>query len=149
VPEALGLQRLQRPRTPSRYHSVGTYRIGLNKEPKGRGYIKLYWWEEPMAAAATVELKAQATRFFSQLDGTAFFEWLKKLPCVSKFEGRGDTLSIRVLESKVDEYALRELLALFHRYRLDMKQLSVFDKQDFAGWFRNTEAYWYKSVFGS
>jgi hypothetical protein len=97
----------------------------------------------------TVELKAQATPFFSQLDETAFFEWLKKLPCISKVEGRGETLSIRVLESKVDEYAMRELLALFQRYKIDMKQLSIFDKQDFAGWFHNTEAYWYESVFGS
>jgi hypothetical protein len=102
-----------------------------------------------MTTATTVELKAQATRFFSQLDETAFFEWLKKLPCVSKFEGKGDTMSIRVLESKVDEYAMRELLALFQRYRIDMKQLSVFDKEDFAGWLHNTEAYWYESVFGA
>jgi hypothetical protein len=102
-----------------------------------------------MATATTVELKAHATLFFSQLDEGALFEWLKKLPCVSKFEGKGDTLSIRILESRVDEYALRELLALFQRYRIDMRQLSVFDKRDFGGWFHNTEAYWYESVFGS
>jgi len=102
-----------------------------------------------MTTATTVELKAKATWFFSQLDETAFFEWLKKLPCVSKFEGKGDTLSIRVFESKVDERALRELLALFQRYRIDMKQLGVFDKPDFASWFRNTKAYWHESVFGS
>lgn len=101
-----------------------------------------------MTTATTVELKAQATRFFSQLDESAFFEWLKKLPCLSTFEGRGDTLFIRVLNPKVDDYALRELLALFHRYGIDMKQLSVFDKREFAGWFHNREAYWYESVFG-
>ena len=96
----------------------------------------------------TVELKAQATCFFSRLDEDAFFEWLKKLPCVSKFEGKGDTLFIRVPKSKVDEYALRELLALFHRYGVDMKQLSAFDKRAFAEWFHNSETYWYESVFG-
>jgi len=40
----------------------------------------------------TIELKARATLFFSQLDETAFFEWLKKLPCVSKFEGKGESV---------------------------------------------------------
>lgn len=102
-----------------------------------------------MTTATTVELKAQATRFFSRLDEDAFFEWLKKLPCVSEFEGKGDTLFIRVLKSKVDEYALRELLALFQRYRIDMKQLSAFDKRGFADWFHSRKAYWYESVFGS
>ena len=96
-----------------------------------------------------IELKAQRTRFFSQLDEGTFFAWLKELPCVSTVEGRGDLLFIRVIESKVDEYALRELLALFRRYGIDMKQLAVFDKQEFAHWFHNRDAYWYKSVFGS
>jgi hypothetical protein len=69
-----------------------------------------------MATATTVELEARSTHFFSRLDEDAFFEWLNKLPCVSTFEGKGATLFIRILKSKVDEYALRDLLALFHRY---------------------------------
>lgn len=101
-----------------------------------------------MTTATTVELKAQATCFFSRLDEEAFFGWLKKLPSVSTFEGKGDTLSIRVDKSKVDKDALRELLALFQRYGIDMKQLSIFDKRGFADWFHNREAYWHKSVFG-
>jgi hypothetical protein len=102
-----------------------------------------------MTPETTVELKAQRTRFFSQLDERAFFGWLKKLSCVSDVEGKGDTLFIRVLESKVDEYALRELLALFQRYGISMNQLGVFDKPEFADWFQNRGAYWHKSVFGS
>jgi hypothetical protein len=91
-----------------------------------------------------IELKAHATRFFSQLDEDAFFAWLKKLPCVSAIEGRGDVLFIQVVEPKVDEYALRDLLALFWRYGIDMKQLSIFDRPKFARWFHNADAYWYK-----
>ncbi|HEY9142010.1 MAG TPA: hypothetical protein VIN93_14025 [Bryobacteraceae bacterium] len=100
-----------------------------------------------MTTANTVELKAQVACFFSQLDEDAFFEWLKKLPCVLNVEGKGDTLFIRVLKSRVDEYALRDLLALFQRYRIDMKQLSTFDKRGFSNWFHNKNAYWYESVF--
>jgi hypothetical protein len=105
--------------------------------------------ESPMSTAPTIELKAQRTVFFSKLDETSFFVWLKKLPCVSSFEGRGDILFIRVLESKMDEYALRELLALFWRYKIDMRQLAVFDKQAFAHWLHKRTAYWYEPVFGS
>jgi hypothetical protein len=102
-----------------------------------------------MPDATTVELKAQAIQFSSQLDEGAFFSWLKKLSCVSEVEGRGDTLYIRVLESKIDEHALRELLALFDRYQIDMSQLAVFDKPEFARWFHNRDAYWYEPVFQS
>jgi hypothetical protein len=103
----------------------------------GSRSTKVYWWGKPVTTATIVELKARATFFHSQLDGAAFFEWLKKLPCVLTFEEKGDTLYIRVLQSRVDEYALRELLALFQRSRIDMKQLRVFDKRGFAGWFHN------------
>jgi hypothetical protein len=102
-----------------------------------------------MADAPLIELKAQGTVFFSQLDEAAFFAWLEKLPCVSGFAGRGDILFIQVHVSKVDEYGLRDLLALFWRYGVDMKQLAAFDKQEFAHWFHNRNAYWHKSVFGS
>jgi hypothetical protein len=102
-----------------------------------------------MSTGPTIELKAHRIVFFSQLDEGAFFTWVKKLPCVSKVEGKGEVLLIRVLESKVDEHALRELLALFHRYDIDMKQLGAFDSSEFAHWFRKTGTYWYKSVFGS
>jgi hypothetical protein len=67
----------------------------------------------------------------------------------TSFAGRGDVLFIQVHGSKVDEYALRELLALFWRYGVDMKQLAVFDKQEFAHWFHKRTAYWHKSVFGA
>jgi hypothetical protein len=69
-----------------------------------------------MTTATTVELKAQATHFLSRLDEDAFFEGLKKLPCVSRFEGEGDTLLIRVLKSKVDECAGAGGSAAGHRY---------------------------------
>jgi hypothetical protein len=102
-----------------------------------------------MTTPTTVELRAEATRFFSNIDEVCFFGWLKKLPCISMFEGRGDTLYIRVAGPDVDEEALRELLALFHRYGIDMKQLRIFDKEDFAGWLHNKKAYWYRPMFGS
>ena len=96
----------------------------------------------------TIELKAKAIQYGSALDEAAFFDWLQKLPCVSGFEGRGDTLYIRIASSKVDKAALRELLALFTRYGVDMKQLAVFDKRKFSRWFRDERKYWHTSVFG-
>jgi hypothetical protein len=95
----------------------------------------------------SIELRARAIQYGSALDEAAFFEWLHKLPCASEFEGRGDTLYIRIASSKVDKTALRELLALFTRYGVDMRQLAVFEKPQFSRWFRDEGKYWHKSVF--
>ena len=95
-----------------------------------------------------VELQATGVRFFSQGDEGAFFGWLKSLPFVEHFEGRGLTLHINVNSSAVDEDGLRELLALFRRYNVELAQLAAFDRDEFADWFRSAETYWHKDIFG-
>jgi hypothetical protein len=101
-----------------------------------------------MSEIAITELEARRVRFFSQRDEDAFFEWLDKLSCVKGYVGRGDALHISINRAAVDEDNLRELLALFHRYGVDMKQLRMFDSDDFSEWFRDSRAYWFDSVFG-
>lgn len=95
-----------------------------------------------------IELEATGVRFFSQGDEGAFFNWLRSLPFIKHFEGRGLTLYISVNSLAVDEDGLRELLALFRRYNIELAQLAVFDRDEFADWFRSVEAYWYKDIFG-
>jgi hypothetical protein len=97
---------------------------------------------------ATIELQATGVRFFSQGDESAFFNWLKGMPAVKHVEGRHRTLHITVDPSAVDENGLRDFLALFRRYAVDMRQLAVFNRDEFADWFRNDQAYWHESVFG-
>jgi hypothetical protein len=92
-------------------------------------------------------LIARSVWYYSQYDEDAFFGWLDKLKCVSKYDGKGDVLYIHIHTHAVDESALRELLAVFHRYNIDMKQLTIFDRKEFALWFRSEKSYWFRSVF--
>jgi hypothetical protein len=101
-----------------------------------------------MSEQRTVELQACRVRFFSPNDEQAFFKWMGALSCVKAFAGRGDTIYLTVDKSLVDDDALRELLALFHRYCIGMEQLRVFDRPEFAEWFRNSGTYWFQKVFG-
>lgn len=96
-----------------------------------------------------VVLEATGVMYFSRFDEAAFFEWLDKLKCVSKYYGELHTLYIEVQVSAVDATQLDELLGLFFRYHIDMKQLAIFDRKKFAKWFRNRDAYWYDAVFGT
>lgn len=95
----------------------------------------------------TLELQVTGVRFFSQGDEEAFFEWLNKLCCIKKCVGHGLTLYISINSSLVDEKGLRELLAIFHRYEIDMSQLIQFDREEFSVWFRNVDAFWCQDIF--
>lgn len=72
-----------------------------------------------------VTIEATRVWYYSKHDESAFFEWLDKLQCVASYEGQGDTLYINIQKKKVDESCLRELLALFYRYNVDLSQLRV------------------------
>ena len=95
-----------------------------------------------------VELAAQCVPYYSAGDEEAFFEWLDKIDCVEGCKGRGDVLLISVNRAELDEEGLRELLALFRRYGVDLRQLRAFDSDGFAAWFRDPEAFWHAQVFG-
>lgn len=50
---------------------------------------------------------------------------------------------------KIVDNDLRELLALFYRYKIDMKQLRVFLNEQNKEWFYGRpKGYWHYRVFG-
>lgn len=96
-----------------------------------------------------VTLIVGETRYLSQGDEDAFFDWLNGIGCIADVRGVGRQLLISVEESDLPDSDLREIIALFFRYSAEMKQLAQFLTAANAKWFRDPEAYWYKDVFGS
>ena len=94
-----------------------------------------------------VVLNAERVVFYSMTDERSFFEWLAKMPFVLDVVGRGLVIEITVDTSMVDDDGLRELIAFFQRYRVSMRQLRVFDCEEFSHWFRRRNTFWYKKVF--
>jgi hypothetical protein len=95
-------------------------------------------------------LIATEVLYFSRGDEDSFFAWLKRIGCVREVRGIGYELLIDVDEGSLSDGDLRELLALFHRYRVDMKQLRQLATDANAHWFRDdSEMYWHGAVFGS
>lgn len=82
--------------------------------------------------------------FFSDEDEAFFFRWLDKIKCVKKYEGRSHTLCIEVDSTLISENELREMVALFLRYDVDMKQLSVFKQSKFSRWLET----WHELISG-
>ena len=92
-----------------------------------------------------IRLNCSGIRFGSQLDEKHLFEWASEISCFLRWEQ--DTLVIK--SRNISRKALYDLIALFWRYQIPMKQLAQFENQRNSKWFRNNEMYWYEKVFGS
>ncbi len=73
----------------------------------------------------------------------------KKIKFIKSFEGAGDELYLDLVDRKLNEDALRELMVLLYRYKVDMKQMARFLTPQNKSWFLdNKKAYWRRRVFG-
>lgn len=95
-----------------------------------------------------VKLECPSITYCSQMDETAFFEWLKKIKGIKRMDGVREELNLYIDKPILDD-DLRELIALFYRYKIDMKQLGVFLSDENRDWFwGKPKGYWYTKVFG-
>ncbi|WP_116811993.1 hypothetical protein [Steroidobacter cummioxidans] len=96
-----------------------------------------------------ITLVATSVWYFSQGDEDSFFSWLKSIQCVSGVHGAGRDLFIEISTTNVSNADLIELIALFYRYDVDMRQLRQMLTEQNAAWFRDQEKFWHDKVFGS
>lgn len=91
-----------------------------------------------------VRLDCSGIRFGSHLDEKHLFAWALEIPGVVRWDQ--DTLVVR--SRTISEASLRDLLALFYRYGIPMRQLQIFLSSRNESWFKNPIMYWHKNVFG-
>ena len=85
--------------------------------------------------------------YWSQKDESVFFEWLQSISCVGKIGGRLRSLHISLKRAPSDSQ-LRELIALFQRYRMNMKCLAALKTTRNVVWFDDKKMFWHARVFG-
>jgi len=96
-----------------------------------------------------VKLICDSISYCSQGDEISFFNWLNSIECVGKVEGFGTELEVNVVSNRISDDDLRELIAIFTRYGVGLKQLRIFESPDNAGWFiKSKVAYWHKNLIG-
>jgi hypothetical protein len=91
-------------------------------------------------------LKCHNTMFYSELDEAMFFDALKRVSAINKIEGQGPDLLLSV-PARLSNKTLREVIGLFARYNVDLRQLAVFLTEKNRPWFYNPETFWFKRVF--
>lgn len=88
--------------------------------------------------------------YYSKIDEDMFFEWLGQIPSVGDIKGISDQLFVNIKGDVIPNEDLKELLVLFFRYGVDMKQLKVFLNDKNKEWFfDDKEAFWHDCVFGN
>jgi hypothetical protein len=95
-----------------------------------------------------IQLERRAVLFYSEQDEASFFAWAESISAVSFVFGKGRSIFLSVKSKSISNRALRELIGLFQRYRVSMRQLAQFRTSKNDGWFASPEAFWFKSVFG-
>ena len=79
-------------------------------------------------------LIAKGPTYFSQGDEDAFFGWLTSISCVETVEGH--LRNLHITEKRPPrKLELRELIALFSRYRMSLKPLASLKTTRNAAWF--------------
>ena len=92
-------------------------------------------------------LICKRVKYLSSLDEDHFFLWLNKIDCFDEISFFHDSIEI-TLVSTVNDDCLREIVALFYRYKIDMTQLCKLLTEGNRHWFfENKKAYWHCRVF--
>jgi hypothetical protein len=97
--------------------------------------------------SSVLQIEATNLRYYSQHDEDVFFQWLDSIACVEGYRGHLRTLYIRIAEDILTEEEVREFVALYHRYNLDMTSLIALDLPRFASWFHDKTKFWHDKIF--
>lgn len=92
-------------------------------------------------------IRVQGPTYFSPNDETAMFEWLGRITVVREVTGEERDLII-VLKRAPTHNQLRDLLALFFRYRMDMTPLVALQTAKNQAGFSDPRNYWFEAMFG-
>jgi hypothetical protein len=85
--------------------------------------------------------------YYSQHDENVFYKWLKRVRSVVRLHGESDKLFIEVRADKFDQKDLREMLALFRRYNIDLTALANLEHDTNRPWLCDESKWWYPLVF--
>ena len=91
-------------------------------------------------------------RFYSDLEKKVFFEFVERINAITEYKEENKKLYLYFKSRCISDKDLRALIGIFDRFKIDMKQLSVFLNERNRTWFKDGVGeyvgYWVKKVFG-
>jgi|GEM_PF-802076 hypothetical protein len=87
-------------------------------------------------------------KFYCQKDRLAFFEWIKRLEYVHDVIETDQEVIIDLFNGDLNQLELFDLIALFHRYKVDLRQLQKLVRPSNRRWLMKRRVQRYKEIFG-
>jgi hypothetical protein len=85
--------------------------------------------------------------FYSPGDELAFFDFARRIKGTREIGGVADEIHIHVA-ARLSDKSLRDILGLFQRYKIEMRQLRQFETVKNSKWFRDERKFWFKKIYG-
>jgi len=95
------------------------------------------------------KLICKQVMFYSENDELIFFEWISRIKGIKRWQGVSDEIHLFLPKSTVSATCLKDLTALFFRYKINMRQLQQFVNTKNKQWYMDKNKYWYEEVFGN
>jgi hypothetical protein len=89
------------------------------------------------------EVRASSVRFYSPMDEDSFFAWLNKLISVKEIYGDGKDIVFSLENNDISDHDFHEMIAVFRRYNVDMRQLRILVNKKNQDWVKS----WEPSIF--
>lgn len=99
-----------------------------------------------MTNSGFIELEIYNLTFYSSRDEENLFSWLGSVAAIKEIRGAGDSIFVKVAAS-IEDDDLSEIISIFTRYGVSMKQLAAFDDGRFP-WLKRKGMFWYEPIFG-
>lgn len=95
-------------------------------------------------------LTTKPAKLYSPVDKDLFFDWIKKISSITQYKEIGTNLFFYFKSKRIKAQDLRELIALFRRYKINMSELKIFLNAKNKEWFyeKSKNAHWHKKIFG-
>ncbi len=84
--------------------------------------------------------------FYSDGDELALMHWISRIKCIREDSLVFDSRHI-YLKRRPSQSDLWEIIALFYRYNLPMRQLAQFENDANRNWFKDQRKVWYKRIW--
>ena len=86
--------------------------------------------------------------FLNNHDEEAFFEWIKKIPCIGRYYASKNKIYLEIVSNVIFWNDIKNIMGLFYRYNIDIEQLKQFlDNKEKKRYFKYRNASWHSNVW--
>ena len=94
-----------------------------------------------------IEIRASKVLFYSQIDEDNFLTWIKSIASIKESYGDVEDIILVFKDPFIPDFDLRELMSLYSRYDICMKDLKLFLNDENSHWFLDKKMYWFSRIF--